>query len=87
MTSNLRDAQRLRQGLNPLSTQSLGGPYHNPHPAPLSAISLTPSHIQSAHSTSAGSAIQPYNPQEWIGSPSVSNDRPRQYTESQGNKD
>ncbi|KAH6682356.1 hypothetical protein F5X68DRAFT_172361 [Plectosphaerella plurivora] len=83
MAGNHRDAQRLRQGLNPLLTQSLGAPYHSPHPPPLSAISLTSSHLQSAHPTPTGSAIQPYNPQEWIGSPSVASERPRQYPESQ----
>jgi hypothetical protein len=58
---------RLRAGLNPLLTTSLGV-YHNPN-TPLSAVSMTSQHALSAASHTPASAIQPYNPQEWIGSP------------------
>ncbi len=58
---------RLRAGLNPLLT-SLNA-YHNQTATPLSAVSMT-SHNAFASPTPV-SAIQPYNPQEWIGSPVV----------------
>ncbi|KAL2755900.1 hypothetical protein ACRALDRAFT_2047933 [Sodiomyces alcalophilus JCM 7366] len=77
-----REPSRLRQGLNPLVTSSLGGPYHQ-HNAPLSAVSLTSSNLY-ALQTPVNSAIQPYNPQEWIGSPAVGADRSHPFPESQG---
>ena len=82
--SNGRDPARLRQGLNPLLTTSLGvGAYHNGQlGTPLSAVSLSSAHQFSAHTP--GSAIQPYNPQEWIGSPVAGPERTHQFPESQG---
>ena len=58
-----RDPTRLRQGLNPLTT-SLGA-YNNSNQltTPMSAVSMTSSHLTSAQTP--GSTIQPYNPQEW----------------------
>ncbi|KAG7111402.1 hypothetical protein HYQ44_009597 [Verticillium longisporum] len=82
--SNPRDPSRLRQGLNPLLTTSLGG-YHQ-SAAPLSAVSLssTSHHLQSAQPTpTTGSAIQPYNPQEWIASPAAGPERTHQFPETQ----
>ncbi|CRK21005.1 hypothetical protein BN1708_003371 [Verticillium longisporum] len=81
--SNPRDPSRLRQGLNPLLTTSLGG-YHQ-SAAPLSAVSLSStSHLQSAQPTpTTGSAIQPYNPQEWIASPAAGPERTHQFPETQ----
>ncbi|KAK1448867.1 hypothetical protein CMEL01_08182 [Colletotrichum melonis] len=72
--NNPRDPTRLRQGLNPLLTQSLGA-YHNQVNTPLSAVSS--SHLHSAAHTPA-SAIQPYNPQEWIASPATGSERSHQ---------
>ncbi|KAL0934253.1 uncharacterized protein CTRU02_211051 [Colletotrichum truncatum] len=74
--SNPRDPARLRQGLNPLLTQSLG-PYHSQINTPLSSVSSV--HLNSAHTP--GSSIQPYNPQEWIASPTAGAEQPRQYPE------
>ncbi|KAK2064867.1 hypothetical protein LY76DRAFT_12604 [Colletotrichum caudatum] len=74
--SNPRDPTRLRQGLNPLLTQSLGA-YHNQISTPLSAVSST--HLHSAHTPA--SAIQPYNPQEWIASPATGPERSHQFPE------
>lgn len=74
MSSSRDPTARLRAGLNPLLTASLGV-YHG-HGAngntPLSAISMT-SHgaFSSNPSQTPVSAIQPYNPQEWIASPIV----------------
>ncbi|ROT34884.1 hypothetical protein SODALDRAFT_284655 [Sodiomyces alkalinus F11] len=76
-----REPPRLRQGLNPLVTSSLGGHYH-PHGVPLSAVSLTSSNLF-ALQTPVNSAIQPYNPQEWVGSPVVSADRSHPFPDSQ----
>ncbi|KAK2012306.1 hypothetical protein LZ32DRAFT_678409 [Colletotrichum eremochloae] len=74
--SNPRDPTRLRQGLNPLLTQSLGA-YHSQINTPLSTVSSTQLH--SAHTPA--SAIQPYNPQEWIASPAHGPERPHQFPE------
>ncbi|WQF86180.1 hypothetical protein CDEST_11194 [Colletotrichum destructivum] len=74
--SNPRDPTRLRQGLNPLLTQSLGS-YHGHANTPLSGVSST--YLHSAHTPA--SAIQPYNPQEWIASPATVPERPHQFPE------
>lgn len=80
--SNARDPARLRQGLNPLLTTSLGvGSFHNQH-TPLSAVSLVSTQPFSAHTPA--SAIQPYNPQEWIASPVVGPERAQPFSDSQG---
>ena len=63
--NNVRDPSRLRLGLNPLLTQSLGSSYQQN--VPLSAVALN-SNVQYSVHTPA-SAIQPYNPQEWVASP------------------
>lgn len=76
MTSS-RDPARLRQGLNPLLTTSLGGYNNNQLTTPLSAVSMTSSHLQSTHTP--GSIIQPYNPQEWAPTPVSVSERPLQY--------
>ncbi|KAM7204890.1 hypothetical protein V8F20_003352 [Naviculisporaceae sp. PSN 640] len=75
MSSSRDPTARLRAGLNPLLTASLGVPYHGHGTnsnTPLSAISMT-SHgaFSSNQSQTPVSAIQPYNPQEWIASPIV----------------
>ncbi|KAF9876033.1 hypothetical protein CkaCkLH20_06479 [Colletotrichum karsti] len=75
--SNPRDPTRMRQGLNPLLTQSLG-PYHSQINTPLSGVSST-THLNSAHTPA--SSIQPYNPQEWIASPAATSEQTRQYPE------
>ena len=74
--SNPRDPARMRQGLNPLLTQSLGS-YHSQISTPLSGVSST--QLNSAHTPA--SSIQPYNPQEWIASPAAAAEQPRQYPE------
>ncbi|KAF4433348.1 hypothetical protein CGCF415_v007402 [Colletotrichum fructicola] len=74
--SNPRDPARMRQGLNPLLTQSLGS-YHSQISTPLSGVSST--QLNSAHTPA--SSIQPYNPQEWIASPAAGAEQPRQYPE------
>ncbi|KAK4147403.1 uncharacterized protein C8A04DRAFT_8956 [Dichotomopilus funicola] len=67
MMSSSRDpTARLRAGLNPLLTNSLGG-FHNAG-TPVSALSVAP-HSAFTPGQTPMSAIQPYNPQEWIGSP------------------
>ncbi|KAK3342773.1 hypothetical protein B0H65DRAFT_496057 [Neurospora tetraspora] len=69
MSSSRDPTARLRAGLNPLLTASLGG-YHGHHAnTPLSAVSMT-SHAFSSNQTPL-SAIQPYNPQEWVASPAL----------------
>ncbi|KAK3998271.1 hypothetical protein QBC44DRAFT_228203 [Cladorrhinum sp. PSN332] len=92
MSSSRDPTARLRAGLNPLLTQSLGVPsYHGQNPAgtPLSAMSVS-SHGAFSSNQTPLSAIQPYNPQEWIASPVVGADRmphmqPAQpYQEAQG---
>lgn len=67
-----RDPARLRQGLNPLTTTSLG-PF-NPLNTPMSAMSVASPHLLHSAST-LGSAIQPYNPQQWVPSPAPSSER------------
>ncbi|KAK4190897.1 hypothetical protein QBC35DRAFT_376802 [Podospora australis] len=70
MMSSSRDpTARLRAGLNPLLTASLGvyHPQHN-NGTPLSALSVA-SHGAFSSEQTPLSAIQPYNPQEWISSP------------------
>ncbi|KAK4444695.1 hypothetical protein QBC34DRAFT_181845 [Podospora aff. communis PSN243] len=72
MAASRDPTARLRAGLNPLLTASLGV-YHNGQLAnntPLSAVSIT-SHGAFSSAQTPVSAIQPYNPQEWIGSPIV----------------
>lgn len=59
-----RDGSRLRQRLNPLLT-SLGG-FSQSSTTPVSAISYS---SNSYNASTPASAIQPYNPQQWIPSP------------------
>ncbi|KAK3291372.1 uncharacterized protein B0H64DRAFT_420603 [Chaetomium fimeti] len=70
MMSSPRDpTARLRAGLNPLHTTSLGGFHgHNPNHTPVSALSVS-SHGAFSSGQTPLSAIQPYNPQQWISSP------------------
>ncbi|KAL2128624.1 hypothetical protein VTI74DRAFT_8925 [Chaetomium olivicolor] len=69
MMSSSRDpTARLRAGLNPLLTASLGYHPHNLNNTPLSALSVS-SHGAFSSGQTPLSAIQPYNPQEWISSP------------------
>lgn len=71
MASSRDPTARLRAGLNPLLTASLGvGNYHpqNASNTPLSAVSMS-SHGPFSSGQTPISAIQPYNPQEWIASP------------------
>ncbi|EAQ85269.1 hypothetical protein CHGG_09283 [Chaetomium globosum CBS 148.51] len=70
MMSSPRDpTARLRAGLNPLHTASLGGFHgHNPNHTPVSALSVS-SHGAFSSGQTPLSAIQPYNPQQWISSP------------------
>ncbi|PTB64598.1 hypothetical protein BBK36DRAFT_140751 [Trichoderma citrinoviride] len=63
-----RDPTRLRHALHPLSTSSLAG-YGNQLVSPISAVSMASSHVQAIHTP--GSAILPYNPQEWVASPAA----------------
>ncbi|KAF7551782.1 hypothetical protein G7046_g7618 [Stylonectria norvegica] len=74
--ASARDPARLRQGLNPLTTTSLGV-YNHQLQTPLSAISMTSSHLQSAHTPA--SSIQPYNPQEWAATPVAGPERTHQF--------
>ncbi|UKZ80976.1 hypothetical protein TrVFT333_008742 [Trichoderma virens FT-333] len=67
-SSSPRDPTRLRHALHPLSTTSLAG-YGNQLVSPISAVSMASSHVQTIHTP--GSAILPYNPQEWVASPAV----------------
>ena len=73
--SSARDpTARLRAGLNPLLTASLGVYHPNQTSTPLSAVSMASgSHTGSLNAFSSAqtpvSAIQPYNPQQWIASP------------------
>lgn len=82
--ANSRDpTARLRAGLNPLLTASLGVfPGHNAHQTPQSAMSMN-SHNPFSTSHTPVSAIQPYNPQEWIGSPVVGPSERQQQMQSQ----
>ena len=71
MSSSRDPTARLRAGLNPLLTASLGGYHgHNANATPLSAMSVGSHGVLSSGQTPV-SAIQPYNPQEWIASPIV----------------
>ncbi|KAL7932698.1 hypothetical protein V8C35DRAFT_306468 [Trichoderma chlorosporum] len=67
-SSSPRDPTRLRHALHPLSTTSLAG-YGNQLVSPISAVSMASSHVQIIHAP--GSAILPYNPQEWVASPAA----------------
>ncbi len=65
-----RDPARLRQGLNPIITSPVLLGVYNPSAAtPLSAVSMSSTHVMPVQTPS--SAIQPYNPQEWIATPVV----------------
>ncbi|KAL7913254.1 hypothetical protein GGI35DRAFT_284474 [Trichoderma velutinum] len=83
-SSSPRDPTRLRHALHPLSTTSLAG-YGNQLVSPISAVSMASSHVQTIHTP--GSAILPYNPQEWVASPAAmaATERPLQFvgTEAQ----
>ncbi|KAF5262849.1 hypothetical protein RAB80_008353 [Fusarium oxysporum f. sp. vasinfectum] len=82
MTSH--EAARLRQGLLPLTTTSVGA-FNNPLHTPISAVSMSSSHFHSAVQT-PGSSIQPYNPQEWVPTQAAVAERAVQYAgEVQGN--
>ncbi|KAF4979312.1 hypothetical protein FZEAL_4453 [Fusarium zealandicum] len=82
MTS-AHDPARLRQGLHPLTTAS-PGVYNSSLHSPISAVSMSSSHLQSAQ-TPGSSAIQPYNPQEWGPAQAAVAERPRQFAgETQG---
>ncbi|KAH8903132.1 hypothetical protein BR93DRAFT_886059 [Coniochaeta sp. PMI_546] len=72
--SSARDpTARLRAGLNPLLTASLGVYHPNQTNTPLSAVSMASGSHSSLNGFSSAqtpvSAIQPYNPQQWIASP------------------
>ncbi|KAK4128078.1 hypothetical protein N657DRAFT_685684 [Parathielavia appendiculata] len=70
MIGSSRDpTARLRAGLNPLLTVSLGGYHgHNSNNTPVSALSVS-SHGAYSSGQTPLSAIQPYNPQQWVSSP------------------
>ena len=81
MSSSRDPTARLRAGLNPLLTASLGVYHgHGSTNTPLSAMSVS-SHgaFSSGQSQTPVSAIQPYNPQEWIASPIVGPERMQQH--------
>ena len=80
--NNIRDPSRLRLGLNPLLTTSLGPGYSQN--TPLSAVSLTSNTQYPTHTPP--SAIQPYNPQEWIASPVPGAERTHDYVRDQPGK-
>lgn len=86
MSSTRDPTARLRAGLNPLLTASLGV-YHGQtsNSTPLSGISSN-SHNPFSSVHTPVSAMQPYNPQQWIASPAVSTapDRAQQFQEPQG---
>lgn len=72
--SSARDpTARLRAGLNPLLTASIGAYHPNNTNTPLSAVSVASGSHSSVNGFSSSqtpvSAIQPYNPQQWIASP------------------
>jgi len=72
MSASRDPTARLRAGLNPLLTASLGvhhGGFNNIN-TPQSALSVS-SHGAFSSGQTPLSAIQPYNPQEWISSPVV----------------
>ncbi|KAK4135017.1 hypothetical protein BT67DRAFT_420610 [Trichocladium antarcticum] len=69
MSSSRDPTARLRAGLNPLLTASLGAyPGHNSNNTPLSSMSMS-SHGPFSSIQTPVSSMQPYNPQEWIASP------------------
>ncbi|KAF4981446.1 hypothetical protein FDECE_17694 [Fusarium decemcellulare] len=74
--ASARDPARLRQGLHPISTTSVGVFNSSLH-SPISAVSMSSSHLQSAQTP--GSSIQPYNPQEWGPTAGTVVERPVQY--------
>jgi hypothetical protein len=78
---------RLRAGLNPLLTSALGISSHShlnpPSATPLSALSMNSQNAFSGGHTPA-SAIQPYNPQEWIASPAAASERSHYNQDAQG---
>lgn len=61
-----RDPRALRPRLNPLLTSSLGPYPHQSNNTPISAMSFS---SNSHNAPTPVSAIQPYNPQEWLPSP------------------
>ncbi|KAI0518048.1 hypothetical protein F5B22DRAFT_89266 [Xylaria bambusicola] len=76
MSTSRDGSSRLRQTLNPLLTSALG--YHNNQlNTPQSAATISSSHTFGA--PAPASAIQPYNPQEWLPSPAVGPERTHQY--------
>jgi hypothetical protein len=87
MNSSRDPTARLRAGLNPLLTASLGV-YHGSHTSnstPLSAVSLSSaSQAGFSNTQTPVSALQPYNPQEWAGTSHPGADqRSRQFQEPQ----
>ena len=81
--STPREAARLRLGLKPLTTSALGS-YNPQHLGePISAVSMASSHLPSTAQTPS-SAIQPYNPQEWIASPGQQMERQQHMGDGQG---
>ncbi|CEJ91732.1 hypothetical protein VHEMI07424 [[Torrubiella] hemipterigena] len=66
MASSPRDPTRLRQGLNPLTTSSLGN-FGAQHGTPMSAVSMASSHATTVQTPA--SSMLPYNPQQWVASP------------------
>lgn len=84
MSATRDPTARLRAGLNPLLTASLGagGGYHNQNSTPLSAVSMASPGVFSSAQTPQ-SAIQPYNPQQWIGSPVAPPERGHPFGEPQ----
>ena len=77
-TSRDATTSRLRQTLNPLMT-SLGGYHNHPLQTPHSAVSVHSSYPYSAAPAPAQTPIQPYNPQQWVPSPAVGQDRTHQF--------
>ncbi|SPO02694.1 uncharacterized protein DNG_05367 [Cephalotrichum gorgonifer] len=77
--NHIRDQSRLRLGLNPLLTSSPGPGYQ--HNTPPSAVSIS-SNVQYPIQTPV-SAIQPYNPQQWVTSPMVGAERAHGYGHEQ----
>ncbi|KAI8623271.1 hypothetical protein F5Y19DRAFT_389930 [Xylariaceae sp. FL1651] len=75
MNSTRDTTSRLRQTLNPLLTSALG--HHNQLNTPQSAVSINSPHTFGG--LTPASAIQRYNPQEWIPSPVVGPERTHQY--------
>ncbi|KAI2628247.1 hypothetical protein GGS21DRAFT_528410 [Xylaria nigripes] len=80
MASARDNSSRLRQTLNPLLTTTVA--YHNQLNAPHSAVSISSPYALGGRAPA--SAIQPYNPQEWIASPVVGPERTHQYSTQSG---